>query len=174
MTAKLQEGGSLEEDKSQSDKNCGDHKKSEVTTPCQCVCHSKANRTTATAATPDTVDLTVSPCKETAQPPPPAPEHSKYLSVLQFINGSICNIGHFQQRGRDLFVLVLFYGVCTKSTCKQRYLWYQIKISIILCLISWVSLWRCLHEKNPNYLQSDSVKQINKKTWKSLRWGCHL
>lgn len=92
MTAKLQQGGSLVEDKSQSDKNCGDYKKSDVTTPCQCVCHSKANRTTATAATPVTVDLTVSPCKETAEPPPPAPEHSKYLSVLHLINGSICNV----------------------------------------------------------------------------------
>uniref|UniRef100_A0A8C4EDG4 DNA 5'-3' helicase n=1 Tax=Dicentrarchus labrax TaxID=13489 RepID=A0A8C4EDG4_DICLA len=36
---------------SQADKNCGDYKKSDVTTPCQCVCHSRANRTAATAAT---------------------------------------------------------------------------------------------------------------------------
>ena len=90
ITAKLQEGGSLAEDKSQSDKNSGDYKKSNVTTPCQCVCHGKASKTTDTPAakpaeTPAAtavVDLTESPCKETAQPPPPAPEHSKYLSVL--------------------------------------------------------------------------------------------
>ncbi|XP_038549559.1 Fanconi anemia group J protein [Micropterus salmoides] len=75
--AKLQEGGRLVEDKSQSDKNCGDFKKSDVT--CQCVCHSEANGTSAVAAAaaakPVVVDLTVSPCKETVQPPPPAPEH---------------------------------------------------------------------------------------------------
>ncbi|XP_044057768.1 Fanconi anemia group J protein isoform X2 [Siniperca chuatsi] len=74
--AKLQEGGSLVDDKSQSDKNCGEYKKSDVTSPCQCMCHSKTSRTTATAAAePAFVDLTGSPCKETAQPPPPAPEH---------------------------------------------------------------------------------------------------
>ncbi|XP_037631188.1 Fanconi anemia group J protein isoform X2 [Sebastes umbrosus] len=74
--AKLQEGGSLVEDKCQSDKNCGDYKKSDVTTPCQCVCHSKASGTTATtAAKPVVVDLTVSPCKETKQPLHQAPEH---------------------------------------------------------------------------------------------------
>ncbi|XP_070762033.1 Fanconi anemia group J protein [Enoplosus armatus] len=78
--AKLQEGGSPVEDKSQPDKNCGDCKKSDVPNPCQCVCHSEASRTTAaTAAKPATVDLTLSPCKGTAQPPPPppppAPEH---------------------------------------------------------------------------------------------------
>uniref|UniRef100_A0A8D0ATT1 DNA 5'-3' helicase n=1 Tax=Sander lucioperca TaxID=283035 RepID=A0A8D0ATT1_SANLU len=61
----------------QSDKKCGDYKKSDVTTPCRCVCHNNASSTTATtAATPAVVDLTVSPCKDTAQPPPPALEHS--------------------------------------------------------------------------------------------------
>lgn len=83
MTAKAKEGGHLADDKSQSEKNCGDSKKP-VTTSCQCVCHSRANRTTATpAASPDIVDLTASPRKETSQPP--APEHGKYLSVLCFI-----------------------------------------------------------------------------------------
>ncbi|XP_028429071.1 Fanconi anemia group J protein isoform X2 [Perca flavescens] len=74
--AKLQDGGSFVENKSQSDKKCGDYKKSDVATPCWCVCHSNASSTTATtAATPAVVDLTVSPCKDTAQPIPPAPEH---------------------------------------------------------------------------------------------------
>lgn len=138
MAAKSQGGGSLVEDKSQSDKNCGDCKMSDVTTPCQCVCHSKANRTTAAAATPATVDLTVSPCKETAQPPPPAPEHSKYLIFQSFILlmvlfawtsllHSTMVVGPFQWKGRDFLVLVLFYRVCTKCTCKQRCLWYKIK-----------------------------------------------
>ncbi|XP_035857205.1 Fanconi anemia group J protein isoform X2 [Sander lucioperca] len=76
--AKLQDGGSLVENKSQSDKKCGDYKKSDVTTPCRCVCHNNASSTTATtAATPAVVDLTVSPCKDTAQPPPPALEHKE-------------------------------------------------------------------------------------------------
>ncbi|KAG8002296.1 Fanconi anemia group J protein-like protein [Nibea albiflora] len=74
QAAKQQEGGHLAEDKSQSEKNCGDSRKSDVTTSCQCVCHSRTNRTTATpVASPDLVDLTVSPCKESPQPP--APEH---------------------------------------------------------------------------------------------------
>ncbi|XP_070826529.1 Fanconi anemia group J protein [Chaetodon trifascialis] len=74
--AKPLERGSPGGDKSQSDKNCGDQKKSGVAAPCHCVCHSRANGTTATAAAqPAVVDLTVSPCKEPSQPPPPAPEH---------------------------------------------------------------------------------------------------
>ncbi|XP_041851232.1 Fanconi anemia group J protein isoform X3 [Melanotaenia boesemani] len=69
--AKLKEGGGSMEDKSQSDKVSGDFKKSEAT-PCQCVCHTKVNRAAdAAAAQPVVVDLTVSPCKETAQPPLP-------------------------------------------------------------------------------------------------------
>ncbi|XP_070685220.1 Fanconi anemia group J protein [Pempheris klunzingeri] len=76
QSAKLPEGGSSVEDKSQSDKTCGDCQKSDVTPPCQCVCHSKGVGTTATTAAKDAVvDLTESPCKETARPPPPAPEH---------------------------------------------------------------------------------------------------
>nr|XP_033486457.1 Fanconi anemia group J protein isoform X2 [Epinephelus lanceolatus] len=67
--AKLQGGGSIGEDKSRLDKNGGDCKKSNFTTPCQCVCHSEASRTVATtAAKPAIVDLTVSPCKEMAAP----------------------------------------------------------------------------------------------------------
>uniref|UniRef100_A0A3Q1G5Q8 DNA 5'-3' helicase n=1 Tax=Acanthochromis polyacanthus TaxID=80966 RepID=A0A3Q1G5Q8_9TELE len=63
---KMQEGRSSVKDKSLSD----------APTPCQCVCHSKPSKTVDTAATkPAVVDLTVSPCKETAQPPPPAPKH---------------------------------------------------------------------------------------------------
>ncbi|XP_059187977.1 Fanconi anemia group J protein [Centropristis striata] len=72
--AKLQDGASLMEDKSQSDKNCGDCKKPDVPTPCQCVCHSRASSTTTTAAAAaaaaDVVDLTESPCKD-------APEHTE-------------------------------------------------------------------------------------------------
>ncbi|XP_049911482.1 Fanconi anemia group J protein isoform X4 [Epinephelus moara] len=66
---KLQGGGSIGEDKSWLDKNGGDCKKSNFTTPCQCVCHSEASRTVATtAAKPAVVDLTVSPSKEMAAP----------------------------------------------------------------------------------------------------------
>lgn len=88
MTAKLQEGGSAGQDKNQSDKNSEDYEKSDVTTPCQCVCHNKNNKaTTTTSVKPPVVDLTVSPCKDTTQQPPPAPEHSKYLSVLYCVCG---------------------------------------------------------------------------------------
>ncbi|KAM7413743.1 hypothetical protein PAMA_020899 [Pampus argenteus] len=78
--AKLEQGGSCAEGKSQisqsqSDKNSGDYKKSDGTHTCQCVCHSKASCTSATtAAKPAVVDLTVSPCKEAVQLPPPACE----------------------------------------------------------------------------------------------------
>ncbi|XP_020504664.2 Fanconi anemia group J protein isoform X2 [Labrus bergylta] len=73
--AKLQQGGSLGEFKSQADKSFGDCKKSDVT-PCQCECHSHTKRTTATpAAKSPVVDLTDSPCKDTAQLASPAPGH---------------------------------------------------------------------------------------------------
>ncbi|XP_041796744.1 Fanconi anemia group J protein isoform X2 [Chelmon rostratus] len=76
QSAKLLGGGSPGGDKSQSDKSCGDYKKPDVAASCQCVCHSRANRATATtAAQPAVVDLTASPCNEPSQPPPPAPEH---------------------------------------------------------------------------------------------------
>ncbi|XP_036930159.1 Fanconi anemia group J protein isoform X7 [Acanthopagrus latus] len=74
--AKLQEGGGPVDDKSRPDKNCGNYKKSDVTFNCQCVCHSRAN-TATTSAKPDVVDLTVSPCKETAPLPPPPSEHEE-------------------------------------------------------------------------------------------------
>ncbi|XP_030257122.1 Fanconi anemia group J protein isoform X7 [Sparus aurata] len=74
--AKLQEGRGPVDDKSRPDKNCGDYKKSDVTSTCQCVCHSRAN-TATTSAKPDIVDLTVSPCKETAPLPPPSSEHEE-------------------------------------------------------------------------------------------------
>uniref|UniRef100_A0A3P8S870 DNA 5'-3' helicase n=1 Tax=Amphiprion percula TaxID=161767 RepID=A0A3P8S870_AMPPE len=62
---KLQDGGSTVKDKSLLD----------APTPCQCMCHSKPSKTVDTAATkPAVVDLTVPPCKETAQPSPPAPK----------------------------------------------------------------------------------------------------
>lgn len=84
--AKLQEGASPVADKSLSDKNSGDYKKSDVTTPCQCVCHSRANGTTAaTAASSAVKNLTVSPCKEKAQPPPPPPEHNESQPKKQSI-----------------------------------------------------------------------------------------
>ncbi|XP_053176881.1 Fanconi anemia group J protein [Scomber japonicus] len=57
--AKPDQGGSCAEDKSQSDKNSGDNKKPDVTTACQCVCHSKASCSSATSA-----------CKDAAQPLP--------------------------------------------------------------------------------------------------------
>nr|XP_046244527.1 Fanconi anemia group J protein [Scatophagus argus] len=77
--AKLQEGGSPVDDKSQSDKNCGDYKKSDVKTTCQCVCHSRANTRTATPAAKP-ADSTVSPCKKTAESPPAAPKHAPEAS----------------------------------------------------------------------------------------------
>ncbi|XP_056296575.1 Fanconi anemia group J protein isoform X3 [Pseudoliparis swirei] len=83
---KPKEGGSPLEDKSQSDKTCGDNKKSDVYTPCQCVCHSKVCSTAAnsqTAAKPAVIDLTVSPCKEFRQPLPPAPEQMPSPEGLQ-------------------------------------------------------------------------------------------
>uniref|UniRef100_A0AAQ5YXQ9 DNA 5'-3' helicase n=1 Tax=Amphiprion ocellaris TaxID=80972 RepID=A0AAQ5YXQ9_AMPOC len=65
---KLQDGGSTVNDKSRSD----------APTPCQCMCHSKPSKTVDTAATkPAVVDLTVPPCKETAQPSTPAPKHKE-------------------------------------------------------------------------------------------------
>ncbi|KAK5869061.1 hypothetical protein PBY51_010022 [Eleginops maclovinus] len=83
--AKPQDGGSLAKDKSPPEKNCGDCKKSEVSTPCNCVCHSKAFRTAAVRIPkPNVVDLTVSPCKDTVQlqtpehvPLPESPQPSK-------------------------------------------------------------------------------------------------
>lgn len=80
MTAKLQgeSRGREEEDKSQSDKISGDCRKTDVTTPCQCVCHNKGIKvTTTTPAKPFVVDLTVSPCKDSTQLLPPAPKHRK-------------------------------------------------------------------------------------------------
>uniref|UniRef100_UPI0037E8D14F Fanconi anemia group J protein n=1 Tax=Semicossyphus pulcher TaxID=241346 RepID=UPI0037E8D14F len=74
--AKLQQGGTPANDKSQADKSFGDFKKPDVS-PCQCACHSQAKRTPATpAAKPPVVDLTESPCKKTAQPASPAPGQS--------------------------------------------------------------------------------------------------
>lgn len=83
------------ENKSQSDKNSEDCKKSDVITLCQCVCHSKSSRASATTAVKSAVvDLTVSPCKEVAQQMPPAPEHSKYLLVLHLVVVPFENIHH--------------------------------------------------------------------------------
>ncbi|XP_041651753.1 Fanconi anemia group J protein isoform X2 [Cheilinus undulatus] len=73
--AKQQQGGSPRVDKSQTDTSCGDLKMSNVSS-CQCECHSKAKRTITTpAAKPPVIDLTDSPCKDTAQPASPAPAH---------------------------------------------------------------------------------------------------
>ncbi|KAK2912256.1 Fanconi anemia group J protein isoform X1 [Channa argus] len=66
--AKLQEGGSLSEDK-----NSGNCKTSDVI-PCHCVCHNQT-KATDTSAKPDVVDLTASPFKEMPHQPPPASEH---------------------------------------------------------------------------------------------------
>lgn len=95
FTAKQQEGGSPVEDKSQSDKNCGDYKKADATNAtCQCACHSKATPTTATtAAKPAVVDLTLSPCKETTQPPPPAAERGKYSISESSISSLVASRG---------------------------------------------------------------------------------
>ncbi|KAI9540900.1 hypothetical protein NQZ68_036236, partial [Dissostichus eleginoides] len=74
--AKAQEEGGLAKDKSQPEKNCGDCKKSDIPSPCRCVCHSKACRSTAvTPPKADVVDLTLSPCKDKVELQTPAPEH---------------------------------------------------------------------------------------------------
>ncbi|KAM4742834.1 Fanconi anemia group J protein [Anableps anableps] len=70
--AKLKDGGGLPGDKSQSDKHTGDCKTSEPPAPCCCVCHSSSD---GAAAQPAAVDLTVSPCKETAQSSHTTSEH---------------------------------------------------------------------------------------------------
>uniref|UniRef100_A0A096M053 BRCA1 interacting helicase 1 n=1 Tax=Poecilia formosa TaxID=48698 RepID=A0A096M053_POEFO len=66
--AKVKEGGGHVGDRSQSNKHVGDSKKSEPPRPCPCECH-------RAAAQPAVVDLTESPCKETAQPSHTASEH---------------------------------------------------------------------------------------------------
>ncbi|XP_014903648.1 Fanconi anemia group J protein [Poecilia latipinna] len=66
--AKVKEGGGHVGDGSQSNKHVGDSKKSEPPRPCPCECH-------RAAAQPAVVDLTESPCKETAQPSHTASEH---------------------------------------------------------------------------------------------------
>ncbi|XP_030008744.1 Fanconi anemia group J protein [Sphaeramia orbicularis] len=71
---KLHGGGNSVDDKSQSDKSSGDFKKSDASTPCQCVCHSSASAASASVQT-DVVDLTVSPCKGAVRAPPPAAGH---------------------------------------------------------------------------------------------------
>uniref|UniRef100_A0A7N6BZX1 DNA 5'-3' helicase n=1 Tax=Anabas testudineus TaxID=64144 RepID=A0A7N6BZX1_ANATE len=74
--AKLQ-GVSVGDDKSQSD----------ITTPCQCVCHNKCLKTTATtSAKPPVVDLTVSPCKDTPQHLPPGQSQSKKQPVASCLS----------------------------------------------------------------------------------------
>lgn len=79
------------EDKSQSDKNFGDCKKSDASASCQCACHSKASRTTATdTVSAAAVDLTVSPCKETAEPSPSAPEGGKQYFVFPVVGFEVC------------------------------------------------------------------------------------
>ncbi|XP_056139365.1 Fanconi anemia group J protein [Lampris incognitus] len=73
--AKLEQKGMPLDGKSVSEgKKLADSKKSDVTTPCQCRCHSKAS-CVSTNTKPAVVDLTVSPNKvEVAQPSCPASE----------------------------------------------------------------------------------------------------
>ncbi|XP_029373323.1 Fanconi anemia group J protein isoform X2 [Echeneis naucrates] len=79
--AKLQQGGSPEEDKSQPDKHTAGWKKCDTSSFCQCVCHSKTCR--ASGAELDVVDVTVLPCKETAQQVPGAHEQVSSLEESQ-------------------------------------------------------------------------------------------
>lgn len=82
--AKRQEEGSQVKGKNQSDKSSGEYKKSDITTPCQCFCHSKASGAPASpSANAAVVDLTLSPYKETSQQLPPAPEHMQGESQLK-------------------------------------------------------------------------------------------
>ncbi|XP_054651079.1 Fanconi anemia group J protein isoform X2 [Dunckerocampus dactyliophorus] len=63
---KTRGGGS--EDQSQSYKTSGDHKRSNISIPCDCVCHSKVSPASKeTSVKPDVVDLTASPSKETSE-----------------------------------------------------------------------------------------------------------
>ncbi|KAM9852814.1 Fanconi anemia group J protein [Aulostomus maculatus] len=69
------EQGCPGEDKSQSKKSTGDQKKSVVSIPCECVCHSNVSRPSGTATTtPAAIDLTMSPCKEEPKQSHPASE----------------------------------------------------------------------------------------------------
>ncbi|XP_034024865.1 LOW QUALITY PROTEIN: Fanconi anemia group J protein [Thalassophryne amazonica] len=79
--AKLEQGGSGVEDKSQTeDKNCGIHKKSDGTiTACQCLCHRRTSRDST--GTP-IVDLTVSPTRGNTQWLMPTPAPDKVHSSL--------------------------------------------------------------------------------------------
>ncbi|XP_035010629.1 Fanconi anemia group J protein isoform X2 [Hippoglossus stenolepis] len=75
--AKLHEGGNPVDVKNQSDKSPDACKKPDVSTCCQCVCHSKAKLVSATVdVKPAVVDLTVSPLKDQSialqLPPTPA------------------------------------------------------------------------------------------------------
>ncbi|XP_071768516.1 Fanconi anemia group J protein [Centroberyx gerrardi] len=81
--AKPEQGGSPLEGQSPSEgKTSADCKKSEASTPCQCSCHSKAS-CTSTTAKPDVVDLTVSPERELAPPPPPTSEPTSLPEEFQ-------------------------------------------------------------------------------------------
>nr|XP_057935773.1 Fanconi anemia group J protein isoform X2 [Doryrhamphus excisus] len=63
---KMQGGGS--EDQSQACKMSGDNKRSNVSIPCDCVCHSKVSPVSkVTPVKADVIDLTASPSKETSQ-----------------------------------------------------------------------------------------------------------
>ncbi|KAK2847523.1 hypothetical protein Q5P01_010522 [Channa striata] len=99
--AKLQDGGSLSEDKI-----TGDCNKSSVT-PCQCVCHNKS-KATNTSAKPDVVDLTVSPLKEMPPQPPQHGEesHSKKQSIASRLSekfqSSVRSDDDFQTEGKRI------------------------------------------------------------------------
>ncbi|XP_068601664.1 Fanconi anemia group J protein [Brachionichthys hirsutus] len=70
--AKVQAGGSPVEEK------CSDSKTPDGSASCRCPCHSRTCSAAGPARTqPAAVDPTVPPCQDTAQPPPPAPDHKE-------------------------------------------------------------------------------------------------
>ncbi|KAM9733847.1 Fanconi anemia group J protein isoform 2-T4 [Menidia menidia] len=74
--AKLHEGGASSEEKCQSDKSSEDGKTLQAPTSCLCACHAKTTiAADSHTAQPTVVDLTGSPCKETAQPLLSTPKH---------------------------------------------------------------------------------------------------
>lgn len=90
FSAKLKDGGAPSGDKSQPDKDLGAGKKSESPSPCHCACHRASD---GAAGQPAVVDLTVSPCKDAAQPSHTASQHGEQRALPHKLN--LCNRPYF-------------------------------------------------------------------------------
>ncbi|XP_038160552.1 Fanconi anemia group J protein [Cyprinodon tularosa] len=84
--AKLKDGGAPSGDKSQPDKDLGAGKKSESPSPCHCACHRASD---GAAGQPAVVDLTVSPCKDAAQPSHTASQHEESKDRRQSLSSRL-------------------------------------------------------------------------------------